>query len=652
MARMQKIPNLFLLVTITVLLPLCTKACDTWVALGDVTEAGVVMLGKNSDRPKFDCQPLELHPRQEWPDGSQINLGRVMVPQVAETYATLGSSPYWCWGYEEGINEYGVTIGNEGVWTRPLVEHMEASLDGETIGLGPTGMDLLRLGLERAKTAREALDVITGLLETHGQFGSGIPTMGVPSAYDNSFIIADPSEAWILETAGTEWVARRISQGSASISNKLSIGAEYDLASSRLVDYAIQKGWWQNDAGVFDFNKAYSADTPGMKERQERAGIRQARSCALLDENSGKITLGSMKQIARDRNTDPGIDLDQTASSCVAVLPPAEAALPVFWWCPARPSNSCYVPFFVHGGILPETVTMAGTYGARIVPPSEAEADSFSPDSYWWLFRDLTDKVAADRDKRLPVVREQFDRLEAQFAAGLTEVLADARRLRQAGDHLKAASRLDAYTASCVEQAVATVNDLREHFAAEVIEIPAEYRPYVGTYIGNFAAFRDAEFEVKLQNGHLAVDVPGQMVFELNEPDEEGLWYFRLTNLVAVSFESDDVGGIVGMSFHQTSELPRKSEAAVSGDIPEDYRPYVGTYTVPMGTREVEVLFEEGRLALDLPDQAVIELEQPDQKGRWYFAIDPTTSVSFTKDETGEVIKLAIHQIFVLPRAR
>lgn len=261
-----------------------------------------------------------------------------MVPQAAETYATLGSSPYWCWGYEEGINEYGVAIGNEGVWTGPLVENMKAYLDGEAIELGPMGMDLLRFGLERAKTAREALNVITGLLETHGQFGSGIPTMGVRSAYDNSFIIADPSEAWILETAGTEWAARRMQQGSASISNKLSIGSDYDLPSKGLMDHAIQTGWWQNGAGVFDFAKVYSADTPNMKERQERAGIRQARSCALLDEKPGEITIGSMKEIARDHSTDPGIDLDQTASSCVAVLPMPDRTLPVFWWCPARPA--------------------------------------------------------------------------------------------------------------------------------------------------------------------------------------------------------------------------------------------------------------------------------------------------------------------------
>jgi hypothetical protein len=261
--------------------------------------------------------------------------------------------------------------------------------------------------------------------------------------------------------------------------------------------------------------------------------------------------------------------------------------------------------------------------------------------------------------------------------------------LRQAGEVEEAAARLDAYTAACVEKSVDKVDGLRQRFAGEILEVPAEYRPYVGTYIGNFANFKDAEFEVKIQNGHLAVDVPGQMVFELNEPDEEGRWYFKITPLVAVSFKSDEEGSIISMTFHQTSQLPRKHQAqdsgaqedteslesgteppaapedAVSedatsegpgaeatGDIPEAYRAYTGTYTVPVGTREVGVLFEDGRLVLALPDQAKIPLKEPDSEGRWYFAIDPNASVSFTEDEAGKVGKLNIHQMFELPKAK
>ncbi len=84
--------------------------CDTWVALKDATLEGRVIFAKNSDRPIFDCQPLLLQPRKRWPAGSRIQMEYIELPQVEETYAHLGSSPYWCWGYEEGLNEWGLVV--------------------------------------------------------------------------------------------------------------------------------------------------------------------------------------------------------------------------------------------------------------------------------------------------------------------------------------------------------------------------------------------------------------------------------------------------------------------------------------------------------------------------------------------------------------
>src|SRR4029077_18802376 len=97
------------------------------------------------------------------------------------------------------------------------------------------GMDLIRLGLERGATAREALDVMAALLEEHGQGGS--PRHNDPRAacYDSSFILADPAEAWVLETSGRDWVARRV-DGVYSISNVPSLGTAFETASAALRD--------------------------------------------------------------------------------------------------------------------------------------------------------------------------------------------------------------------------------------------------------------------------------------------------------------------------------------------------------------------------------------------------------------------------------
>ena len=150
--------------------------CDTWVALADATATQQVIFAKNSDRPTFDCQPLIRYPAQDWPANSHIELEYRQIPQVPHTYANLGSSPYWSWGYEEGINEHGVVIGNEAIYTRTFGQLAAAYQAGEAVELGLVGMDLIRLGLERGATAAQAVEVMGQLIEQYGQFGSDVPT--------------------------------------------------------------------------------------------------------------------------------------------------------------------------------------------------------------------------------------------------------------------------------------------------------------------------------------------------------------------------------------------------------------------------------------------------------------------------------------------
>jgi hypothetical protein len=134
----------------------------------------------------------------------------IEIPQVPETCAVLLSRPFWMWGAEMGANQHGVVIGNEAVFTsEPYAK------------TGLTGMDLLRLALERSATAKEAVETITRLLETHGQ-GGGCGHEDRRFTYHNSFIVADPTGAFVLETAGRRWVTEAV-QGARTISNALSI---------------------------------------------------------------------------------------------------------------------------------------------------------------------------------------------------------------------------------------------------------------------------------------------------------------------------------------------------------------------------------------------------------------------------------------------
>jgi dipeptidase len=109
-------------------------------------------------------------------------------------------------------------------------------------------------------------------------------------------------------------------------------------------------------------------------------------------------------------------------------------------------------------------VSTAGTYGRRIEPPSKAEKDGFSPRSYWWLFRDLSDKVEADRKHRNPMVREAFDTLEKEFEAGVPDVVKKAVELRRAGQDAQAARVLDDYSIECLNKVLVRLAELRSTF--------------------------------------------------------------------------------------------------------------------------------------------------------------------------------------------
>ena len=149
--------------------------CDTYVVLPKYSSVGSMVLAKNSDRPAFDCQPLAYHVRKKYASTQKLELAYTTIDQVEERYTTIGSSPYWCWGYEEGFNEYGVAIGNEAVYTKDLTENSNSEISGSPVEKGILGMELIRLGLERGKTAEEALKVMTELVEQYGQWGSGVP---------------------------------------------------------------------------------------------------------------------------------------------------------------------------------------------------------------------------------------------------------------------------------------------------------------------------------------------------------------------------------------------------------------------------------------------------------------------------------------------
>ncbi|MDI9480249.1 MAG: carcinine hydrolase/isopenicillin-N N-acyltransferase family protein [Syntrophomonadaceae bacterium] len=260
--------------------------CDTMVAMGEVSRNGRVYFAKNSDR-----QPNEPHimiqvPRQQYPPGARVRCTYLEIEQARETYAVLLLKPSWIWGCEMGCNEFGLNIGNEAVFTREKYEPT-----------GLTGMDLIRLALERCRTTQEALELIIELLSKYGQGGNcGFEK---PFTYHNSFLITDAHEAWVLETAGKYWAAQKVN-GIRTISNGLTIGSNYDRSHPDLIKHAMEKGWCKSEQD-FVFARCYKDK---LFTRFSGSGQRQNCSQVELEGRVGDIDEAIMMEILRSHHPD------------------------------------------------------------------------------------------------------------------------------------------------------------------------------------------------------------------------------------------------------------------------------------------------------------------------------------------------------------
>lgn len=199
--------------------------CDTIVSFDRVNNRS--FFGKNSDREPGELQFVYIssNPREELVSQPYFEEKKEYIEHSFKTltnifdrfdngYKAILSRPVWMWGAEMGVNEFGLSIGNEAVFAKEKVQRD-----------GLLGMDILRLTLHNNQTAREAVDFIIGLITEVGQGGDG----GYRSSlkYHNSFLIKDFNEAFILETSGKHWAYKKAGK-CASISNAYSIRDDFD----------------------------------------------------------------------------------------------------------------------------------------------------------------------------------------------------------------------------------------------------------------------------------------------------------------------------------------------------------------------------------------------------------------------------------------
>lgn len=435
------------------------QSCDTMVALGNSTVGGQTIFAKNSDRPGDECQPLVLRERQQHAPGALTHCQFVTIPQVATTYRHVGSRPYWCWGYEHGFNEHQVAIGNEALHSK-LPEATEAKL---------VGMEILRLGLERSRSAAEAVEIMTGLISQYGQ-GKFANSAGVRT-YDNSYLVADPREAYVIETAGHDWVVQPVTTA-LGISNVYAVETDWQRISPNAEQYAVDQGWWQANQGRFNFADAYTAAS-----RSEGSGaMRRARSCAVLSLRTGIIDARTMMAILSDHSDGQSPQEDWqtrvrsstgicrhpeangeggcTAASLVAELCADNARLPIYWCSLYSPCLSLFLPIFIEGQ-LPPVLTLGDA------TPSD--------DSPWWLFHKLNQLVLTGAPDAADRVRARWQPFQEALFASAHATAHQAKQLLDDGQTAEATTRLTTYMAANAIQMIDTVRTLHAELAEEKV---------------------------------------------------------------------------------------------------------------------------------------------------------------------------------------
>jgi len=400
--------------------------CDTLVALKNSTSDGSVILAKNSDREPNEGHALLIFPRQQHDPGIDMAHCTYMdVPQVEETYAVVLSVPHWMFGCEMGANEHGVAIGNEAVFTKEP--------ERET---GLLGMDMMRLALERSKTAAEALDTIVPLLETYGQ-GGACGFEDKKMKYHNSFLIADLDEAWVLETADRFWIAERVT-GVRTISNCLTIGSHYDRIHPEMVSHAIEKGYCESESD-FNFREAFTSGVLDVRTWGGKGLKRHISTTEELRAHRGDIDVPFMMKMLRTHTFEEssargwvpskgGMDCicihakpifvpSQTTASYVGHLLPE---LQTHWFtATAAPCTSLFKPLFFESRLPDLGPVPRGTYDSQAI---------------WWRHELVHRKILTDYRSRIEVIRDDQGRFESEYLRRVSRVRSDLNSGTPAAD--------------------------------------------------------------------------------------------------------------------------------------------------------------------------------------------------------------------------
>jgi hypothetical protein len=185
---------------------------------------------------------LRLHHSlgREYAPEEQVQVQGGVMPQARQTFSVVGTRPDGHWGYVHGLNDQGVALG----LTAPPLR-----LPADSAGL--TGPDLIRLGLERSRSARQAVDLFIDLIERR-RLAAG------PDGSGHALLIADATEAFLIEAIGAQWVLHAVDRARAA-GDVATVRQDWVRIVPGLASLAAGEGWWPADGSKLDFAAAFAA---------------------------------------------------------------------------------------------------------------------------------------------------------------------------------------------------------------------------------------------------------------------------------------------------------------------------------------------------------------------------------------------------------
>ena len=415
------------------------------------------------------------------------------IAEAEQTYAVMGY-----------INEFQVGITETTFGGRPELVDPKGVIDY---------VSLMTIALQRAKTAREAIEVMTSLVQEYGYASSG-----------ESFSIADPNEVWILEMIGkgpeekgTVWAAVRIPDDCIACHANHSRIHHFDLKDKKnvmyskdVISFARKRGFFKGKDTEFSFSEAYApADFGALRFCEARAWsfynrwvegmdrylnavdgyhIGKAEPMPLYFKPKKKLSLhdvmdsmrdhyeGTPFDVTKDAGSGPGcmpyrptpltweyegkqyfnerpISTQQTASTCVVQI---RASLPnevggILWFGNDDPNMVPYTPVYCSATQAPQCYDL-----------KEANDVTFSWNSAFWLQNWVSNMTYPRYSQLFPSLEAARKELEADYAKQQAQVEQKALQLLKEAP-ARAKAYLTDYSAQCANNMMKRWKQLGEY---------------------------------------------------------------------------------------------------------------------------------------------------------------------------------------------